>query len=389
MKIAILTFARTNNYGATLQCYALCKYIESRGHSVDILNVPLINAGGIRNKTLLEKLKIKFIRVCRRFSLIKNSDYSQRFSRTSEQLAKDKAYDYENMLLFDEFRKKYFLTLTREYKTENDFIDDYPDADLYIVGSDQVWNLWVTNIQYPLFFFSFVKPGKKCISYAACMGGDSKFYFKNEEIKTISVLLKKFSGIAVRDVTGISILKKRFHTEAIQVLDPTFLPDVNVYNSILSDSELDGKGCLFNFKFIINESWVKVIRYIAEKMQLKIRMDSCLIPIEGFDFKPKCSVADWLRLIKTSDFIFTDSFHGMVFCILFRKNFIVTPSYKGGEERYMDLAKKFGLEDRVYFTPEEVISNSKVWSKSIDYDKVYQKIEKWQKISHDYINKYL
>lgn len=389
MKVAVLTFARTNNYGATLQCYALCKYIENFGHKVDIINIPLIRPGGPRHKSFLEKIKIKSDRLYHRLVPKKKPDFTLRFPRTLEQLAQDKAYDYENMLLFDEFRKKYFCNLTREYITEDDFRKDYPDADLYVVGSDQVWNLWVTNVQYPLFFFSFVRPEKKCISYAACMGGNTKFHFEKDEICTIQNLLKKFDGIAVRDRTAVSILKKKFNIDALQVLDPTFLPGVDVYDSILSDSEIDAKGCLFNFKFIINDSWVQVIRYIAEKKHLKIRMDTCLIPIDGLDFRPKCSVSDWLRLIKTSDFVFTDSFHGMVFCILFKKNFIVTPSYKGGEERYMDLAKKFGLEDRVYFTPNEIISNTNVWMKPIDYDKVYQKVELWRKKSRNYINKYL
>ncbi len=389
MKVAILTFARTNNYGATLQCYALTKYIESFGHIVDIINIPLLKAGAPRRKSFIEKLQNKWKRLYCRINPIKIPDYSLRFPRTIEQLKQDRAYDKQNMNLFDKFRDKYFPNLTREYITEEDFINDYPDADLYVVGSDQVWNLWVTNVQYPLFFFSFVRENKKCISYAASMGGNTNFYFEKEEIWTIQKLLKKFSGISVRDMTGISILKNRFHIDALQVLDPTFLPNVDIYDPILSDSNIDAKGCLFNFKFIINDSWIRVIHYIAERKQLNIRMDTCLIPIDGLQFQPICSVADWLRLIKTSDFIFTDSFHGMVFCILFKKNFIVTPSYKGGEERYMDLAKKFGLEDRVYFTPDEIIDNTVVWMKSIDYDKIYQKVESWQKQSRDFINKYM
>lgn len=56
MKIAILTFARTNNYGATLQCYALTKFVEQYGHQVSIINVPLLKAGAPRNKNLIDKV---------------------------------------------------------------------------------------------------------------------------------------------------------------------------------------------------------------------------------------------------------------------------------------------------------------------------------------------
>ena len=370
MKVAILTFAVTNNYGATLQCYAMSEFLKSHGHETIILNVPLQKAGAARNKqTLLD-------RVLSRIKLLKTSLYGQtegRYYRTAEEIAKDREYEAKNMKLFDEFRDKYFKELSHPYIVEQDFIDDYPDADAYIVGSDQVWNPWVTNFQYPLFFFSFVKPGRIKISYAACMGGDSNFEFTSEEERTIKELLDKFNAIGVRDKTAMSILANKFNMNSTEVLDPTFLVDINVYDHILRDSDINASGSLFNFKFIINDSWVNVIKSISNDLHLSIRMDSCLIPIKGLPFHPLCSVQDWLKLIKTSDFVFTDSFHGMVFCILFKKQFIATPSYKGGEERYMDLASKFGLEDRVFMNAKEVMK-AQAWKKKIDYSKVYEKL---------------
>lgn len=310
MKIAILTFARTNNYGATLQCYALTKFVEQYGHQVSIINVPLLKAGAPRKKNFIDRI---LSRIHSYFH-----SYENRYKRTPEQLLQSKKLDKQNMRLFDVFRTTYFPNLTHEYVSEQDFQRDYPIADLYIVGSDQVWNLWVTNIQYPLFFFSFLKNDETRISYAACMGGDRNFKFTEDEISNINKLLAKFNGITVRDTTGVSILQKHFHINAKQVLDPTFLLDS--YDELLQDSDIDASGSMFCFKFIINDDWVKVIRYISETLSLKVRMDSCLIPIDEFDFKPLCGVQDWLKLIKTSDFVFTDSFHGMVFQFFSRSN---------------------------------------------------------------------
>lgn len=379
MKIAILTFARTNNYGATLQCYALTKFVEQYGHQVSIINVPLLKAGAPRNKNLIDKV----------WSKVHNyfHSYEKRYKRTTEQLLQDKELDKQNMKLFDIFRATYFPNLTHEYISESDFENDFPNADLYIVGSDQVWNIWVTNIQYPLFFFSFLKKNEKRISYAACMGGDRNFKFNKEELKTIHSLLEKFDGISVRDTTGLSILKTKFNIPAVQVLDPTFL--IDSYDSLLKDSNLDAKGSMFCFKFIINDDWTKVIKHMSDELSLNVRMDTCLIPIDGLPFKPICSVQDWLRLIKTSDFVFTDSFHGMVFCILFKKQFIVTPSYKGGEERYMDLASKLGLADRVYFSPRKIINNTKRWKEKINYEDVYKRLEILRIESKDFLSRYL
>lgn len=378
MKVAILTFARTNNYGATLQCYALSKFIEQYGHQTSIINIPLMKAGAPRKKTFVEKFLSKIHGYF--------YQYEKRYHRTAEELQKDQEYDKQNMLLFDEFRSVYFPNLTHEYLTEADFEENFPQADLYVVGSDQVWNLWVTNIQYPLFFFSFLKHGEKRISYAACMGGDRNFKFENEELDSIRKLLSNFDGISVRDTTGLSILKEKFNIDAIQVLDPTFL--IDSYDELLKDSSVNAKGNLFSFKFIINDEWVKVIKYLASEQSLSIRTDTCLIPIKGLPFKPLCRVQDWLKLIKTSDFVFTDSFHGMVFCILFRKQFVVTPSYKGGEERYMDLALKLGLEERVYTSPKEIFC-SKKWKDTIDYNVVYKKLDILRENSKSFLTQYL
>lgn len=381
MKVCILTFAVTNNYGATLQCYALSKFIQQQGHETMILNVPLQKAGALRAKVSLWKhVKGRFKRT---FNIVSENT---RYPRNHKQIKQDSMFADKNMVLFDQFREKYFDNLTHEYINEEDFEKDYPKADLYIVGSDQVWNVWVTNYQYPIFFFSFIKHACRRISYAACMGGNTNFEFTNDEISKISLLLSKFDSISVRDKTGVDILKNRFDVSALQVLDPTFL--IDSYDELLKDSSIDASNCMFNFKFIINDAWVEVIKTIAGDLNLKIRMDTCLIPIDGLPFHPLCGVQDWLKLIKTADFIFTDSFHGMVFCILFRKQFIATPSYKGGEERYFDLASKFGLEDRVFTTVSDV-KKSKAWHKRIDYDKVYEKMGPLRNASRNYLIKQL
>ncbi len=84
-------------------------------------------------------------------------------------------------------------------------------------------------------------------------------------------------------------------------------------------------------------------------------------------------MADWLQLIRTSEFIWTDSFHCMVFCILFHKNFVVTPGYKRGEGRILSLLKKMGLESRFIYKCEDVVS-CKIWNERIDYSNVEEKL---------------
>ena len=101
MKVCILTFAVTNNYGATLQCYALSKFIQQQGHETIILNVPLQKAGASRSKGSL------WVRVTNKIRRIMHITPPEgRYFRTKKQLQQDGQYDFQNMLKFEDFRKK-------------------------------------------------------------------------------------------------------------------------------------------------------------------------------------------------------------------------------------------------------------------------------------------
>lgn len=386
MKVGILTFARTNNYGATLQCYALSEFLKKNGCEVIIINVPLLYPGKSKKISFLIKIYLKFNMLFK--YIFKHKSYllireNKRYKRNINQQIEDNKYDKLNMNEFEKFRSKYLPEITKEYFSKSDFEKEYPEADLYIVGSDQVWNNWVTNIQYDIFFFSFLKSGSKRISYAPSFGGSSKWTYDTELTCKIKDLLLQFNKISVRDIDSMNILNNVFKLQGEAVLDPTFL--IDNYDELLNDSNLDAKGNMFCFKFIINDYWADVIQFMAKELNLSVRMDSCLIPIKDFPFNPVTSIPDWLRLIKTSDFVFTDSFHGMVFCILFKKQFVVTPSYANGEGRYKDLAEKLGLEDRLYTKTQDVYSHKEIWKKKINYNLVYEKIESLRYESKDFL----
>lgn len=397
MKVAILTFSRTFNHGATLQCYALSKYVESLGHECIIINIPLKSTEiqKKKNRSLLYIIKrlpryifnrvIAFVRN----HIIKDSVYYQT-PLTAEQKRVCLDADKENMRLFDLFRAENYKNFTKEYISEADFTLAYPEADAYIVGSDQVWNLDITRTQYPIFFFSFVKDNAKKLSYAASVGGNTKFQFTDEQYKNITKLLSGFDAISVRDSSSKIVLKEKFKIDTIEVLDPTFLVPKQLYVNIAKTSSLDTSGHIYFFKFIINKHWLKVIDKLSSNLGLPVRMDNNVIPIDKYEYKPVCDVSDWLRLIQTSDFIMTDSFHCMVFCILFKKEFIILPSYKGGEGRMVDLARKLGLENRYFASPESFMNDTRDWKRErINYSDVYMRLAPMIEFSQAFLNQNL
>ena len=205
----------------------------------------------------------------------------------------------------------------------------------------------------------------------------------------INQLLKKFKGISVRENSGISILHDIFHLNGVEVLDPTLLLSSIEYDKLAEKSNLEASQDLYAYKFIINDIWLETLKFISEETESKLRMDCETIQLPNVPFNPALSIEGWLKLIKTAKFVVTDSFHCTVFCILFKKQFIVSPSYSGGEGRMLSFLKKLGLEDRFYYTTKDIRKNAKAWKTPIDYDKVYQKLNYHKEQSRKYLMSYL
>lgn len=389
MKVAILTFSKTTNYGAALQCYALSSFIQNAGHEVIIFNAPLDSEEAI-NVSLIRLICRKVKKTLKKIILSNKQSNSEfvRYSRSEKEKKEDIYWDKQVRLLFESFNQTYLPPFTKELKNEQDFKEQYPQADLYIVGSDQVWNLSITQSQKKIFFFSFLKDEAR-ISYAASFGGSTQWSGTPKETQEINQLLKKFKGISVRENSGISILHDIFHLNGVEVLDPTLLLSSIEYDKLAEKSNLEASQDLYAYKFIINDIWLETLKFISEETESKLRMDCETIQLPNVPFNPALSIEGWLKLIKTAKFVVTDSFHCTVFCILFKKQFIVSPSYSGGEGRMLSFLKKLGLEDRFYYTTKDIRKNAKAWKTPIDYDKVYQKLNYHKEQSRKYLMSYL
>ncbi len=364
MQIGILTFTLNFNYGAGLQAFALSEFLKSEGHEVVILNI---------RRPILEYLfDVKFSRKRKIFDFVKNTlkycfNYWQKGSFfQTENLLRDR-------LAFMDFFTQYTCH-TRKYYSDDEIKKDLPIADLYIVGSDQVWNPKNVDNRLYTYFCSFLPDNVKRISYAASFGGSKQLNLSEEQVVTIKKLLQKFSAVSVREDIGIEILKEIFDINTgIEVLDPTFLPEVSIYDEIARTSNINAKGYIFSFKFNPDKKWYNSLKYISKQTGYKVRTDWSKTKFRGFLYNPVLPVQDWLQLIKTAEFIWTDSFHCMVFCILFHKNFVVTPSYKNGEGRLLSLLKKIGLENRFFYNNDDV-AKSNIWNERIDYTSVDEKL---------------
>lgn len=328
MNVAIVTFSMAKNYGAVLQCYALSKFLTSKGFNVYLIEYPLEkSAKGLK-------------------SMIKNFIVTRRFSS---------------------FSAKYLP------KVNNDLNPHY-----VIFGSDQIWNPQITKNQKFNYFGKGIKRGAKKVAYAASFGLDS-WLFKDltEEVKP---LLNDFLAIGVREASGVDICLSEFNVKSQNVLDPTFL--VDNYHELVDPSV--NNGAVVSYFFNKDPSRYSFVSELATKLDARAVLLNELKPKKGFTVEPFPSVITWISSIKNANFIVTDSFHCMVFSILFKKNFVCFSARPDREGRLTSLLSQIGLSDR-FLSSTSVEEIQKILDSPIDYNKVHNLVNQLQLFSREFL----
>jgi len=288
MKIGILTFSKSSSYGATLQTYALCEELKSMGYSPYLIQNALPIESGW-------KYRIR---------------------------------SWISLGAFARFRKKFLPA----------FISSSFPVDAVIVGSDQVWNPALTKYKALSFWGKGFGDRVPFIAYAASFGSKTwDFTDLNNEIR--GLLNEKFIAVGVREDSGVGICNDNFCIKATVVCDPTILHrDFNKFVALHS------KKCFTSFKLANPEDkiWNKLLEEVS------IRTGIPHLTLSGTTqkkFYVKRSIQSWLSEIVSSNFLLTDSYHGMIMAILYHKPFVVFHPFSNREERIISLLKKVGLQE--------------------------------------------
>lgn len=334
MKIDILTFSFAINRGAHMQCYALQTVLHNMGHQVEVIHIELPSKG------LSLKGKIdKYI-----------------LNRQNKN-----------------FRKKYYRDITDVYYSAEELRKNPPIADVYIVGSDQVWNPSITKgFGIESFFLDFVPDGCKKIAYAASFGSSIWTSLGKEKDNEIQQLIKQFNAVSVRELDGVEICEKEFgRKDVCSVIDPVFL--LNDYSQIISDA-IEDKNQVLCYPLYSTSEIKNVFLEISKDLGMTPVSFSRSIRGENIKLKIFSSIPTWLKTIYSSKFIVTNSFHCMAFCILFHKKFIVLPPYPGKESRMISMLKQLGIEDRYVKSMKDFEERKDLLYNDIEYDKVDEKL---------------
>lgn len=330
MKIGILTITPNIGYGGIMQAYALQTILKKLGNEVEIINYRHKIGYKTKAKFFLKSVYKVFIKgEFAKFSL--NDDYLYRAQKVSK------------------FHQKY-LNLSELVKTSKEFrCLANRKYDCIIVGSDQVWRpQYVVNIYD--YYLDGIRKGVYKMSYAASFGVNEWQYSK-EQTRRCTKLLKEFGYISVRERSGIKLIADNL-SENFKVdwdLDPTLLIYQNDYASLIQNVPKN-KNTLFTY--ILDPTFDKsqVVNKISKELNLGINEFNTRAE-NGMGVELKLRVAPpvetWISGFRDADFIVTDSFHGMVFSIIFNKPFVVYINPNRGTERFTSLLSMLGLLDRM------------------------------------------
>lgn len=348
-KISLVTYHCSPNIGAVMQTYALCRFLKEHGYEVEIVD--------IRNfepnlKTISEGSPLPI-------RLVKSVVYPMRISN-----------------IF----KKFYPAVSKHYMSMEELKANPPQSDYYIVGSDQVWNQAISRDKALAYFLDFGSDSVKRLSYASSFGLTEWKPGKYATTEYVKRCLDQFDFISVRELEGQKILKETFGKEATIVLDPTFL---NIsYPEIAG--QIKQREEIVCYKLEKTADFWKYMPMVSQKTGLPILLLNHNYPKKGYKYHFNPTVSQWVRRIAGASFVITDSFHGVAFSIIYKRQFAAVINHNGKESRLVSLLKLLHLEDRMFDSVEE-LSKSECWKTTIDYSKVNQYLSPLKEQSVNYL----
>lgn len=355
MKIAILTLPIGHNYGGIMQAYALQKLMRDMGNEVIIVDY---------HRQLRER-SFFYKRARIAYRLLQKVTGKRKAAVNFESHSKFFIQDNQRFIDANIVQSEY---IDNVHGLKNHFkINNY---DAVIVGSDQTWRPKYSPNIYS-YYLDFLGDNRsiKRIAYASSFGVDDWEYSVEETIKCAN-LASLFDAISVRERSGTELCKKYLGVNSEFTLDPTLLLEKADYIGLITNEYKQGDGNgVFTYVLDNNAEKIAAAKYVADslhthtyKCQPKRKL-SDLGSSNLNDYKMP-ALQKWIASFANAEFVVTDSFHGMVFSIIFEKPFLVIVNEKRGAARFESLLKQLGGLDHLVYDPTS-INRDKVEIKNI------------------------
>lgn len=350
-KIGIITIHKSEvNYGACLQSFALWKFITDLGNDCEIIDLSrpchsdykISRSFGEKCKPWKQKL----------MAWVKRSISKK--NRTNWILERRKK--------FENFNKQ--ASYSRKFRSVEELYKASLDYDIYITGSDQVWNPKMPFLNEP-YFLTFVPPNKKKISYASSFGID---YIPQEYKEKYANWLNKYDYLSTREESGASIVKDLTGKNPEVVLDPVFLLPKVTWEKYTQDiSGIAPHSYIFVYMLKYDERTVKHAIALAEKRRKPLYMvlsEEKIVEHPMVKQLVSLSPSEWLWLVANADVFVTSSFHGTALSIIFNTPFVVfLENGVPTNNRILDMLASMGMMENLF----DVNTASSEWIHSVRF----------------------
>ena len=364
MIIKTITCHDVYNHGASLQAYALQTYLESIGHTIEII--------GYKPDYL-----------SRHYQLwnVDNSVYDKPIIKQLYLVAKlpVRLLALKRKRLFDIFTKKYLKLTTKRYHSSEELKRNPPQADVYIAGSDQIWNTLFQTGRDDAFYLDFAPSSAKRISYAASFATED---VADEYRPFIRKMLQNFDAVSIRERCSLPLLASLGRTDGVAVCDPVFLLTREQWENMLPNQQIHEKYLLV-YDTEYSPKVKEIAKRIAKEKKLKIyNVSAFRIGYADKDLWAS-SPTDFVQLIRDASYVVSNSFHATAFSLIFERDFCVVNRTEGINERMKSLLEGYHLEERM------VSAYAALPLASIDYQEVRILLQKDIDYSKDFLEKAL
>lgn len=359
LDIKIVTCHDVYNFGASLQAYAMQTYLESLGHQVKVVDYkPYYQPSD----------KVRLLEIPH------GRHWFRELCRMLYHLPMKRSHRVRNRV-FDRFTTS-CLHLTERYHDIQQLIASHIDADVFIAGSDQIWNGYYLTGRDSVFYLDFVKSSARKVAYAPSISSTQMdkcleyFYLKK---------LPCFDFVSVREKSSVPFMHRMGREDTEVVCDPVLLLSAEEWGSLVPFRRLVDGGYVLVYDFDNNKQISAIAKAIAKEEGLKI-INISIDTLGGLGTKLKdIGPEEFLSLVKGASFVVSSSYHATLFSMLFHKRFCIVRRQLNINLRLEDLADDYGFSDRIVseFSPSLL--------DDIDYSQVDGKMAAFVSSSKDFL----
>lgn len=373
-KVAIVNRTNLKNYGSVLQVYALCEAVRDLGNEAEVI----WEAGNLSTNYDFRPNKIvkTGLKLLTHPQLMKST-----FSNI--QYVQQHVISEATIRLFDDFVESHIRRSFYPAKMMNKR-NVGKQYDKFICGSDQIWCTTTLYVD-PLMYLRFA-PKEKRIAYAPSLGRD---YIPNYNKREMKKYILDIPDVSVREFTGQKLIRELTGRDVPVVLDPTLLVEKNCWDSVKASSNADSDYVLCYFLSTPTEkTQVKLLEHIRQLKKTVIALNSRLEYLEGHVdvVYPDCGPQEFISFVENANCVITDSYHGMLFSIIYHKQFWSIEREYGEfdqSSRQLSVLDMLGLQNRYCRDSDELIQER------IDYTTVEQILLTEREKSLDFLRKAL